>query len=167
MISEIKNIGIDLPEIRSITDPTAFRSIIINQINKISGLIQETEEWKRFKQAEYKIEHHGDAQALLFVVRAKRNQYSQVSLRHGYEHPKSIQAKQEYDDILERMANIPLIEEYQAYQEELNELVQGILATVMSSLSATIPVERGEDIGKTSSGGSCGSGGGCGSCKTH
>lgn len=136
---------------------------VLDKINQIAYSIQETDEWQRFKEAEYKIEHHGDAQALLFVVKAMRNKYSQVSLRLGYEHPDSIAAKAKYNEVLAKMANIPLIDQYQAYQEELNELMQGVTATVLASLSERIPVERGEaeETGGCSSGG-CG--GGCGGC---
>jgi cell fate (sporulation/competence/biofilm development) regulator YmcA (YheA/YmcA/DUF963 family) len=136
---------------------------ILDKINQIAASIQATEEWKRFKQAEEKIEHHDDAQSLLSVVKAKRNKYSQVSLRLGYEHPEAVQAKKEYDEVLEKIAQIPLIEQYQAYQEDLNELIQGVLATILASLSETIPVEQGE---ATHTGG-CGTGGCGGSCGNH
>jgi cell fate (sporulation/competence/biofilm development) regulator YlbF (YheA/YmcA/DUF963 family) len=142
---------------------SAYRNKIYEKVDQLAQLIQETDEWKKFKQAEQKIERHGDAQALLFVVKAKRNRYSQTSLRLGYDHPDSIQAKREYDEVLEKMAKIPLIEQYQAYQEELNELIQGVIASVVAALSESIPVERGEGT----SGGGCGgcSSGGCGGCR--
>ena len=140
----------------------ASHSSIIEKTHELVKMIQETEEWQRFKQAEDKMDHHGDAQALLFVVKAKRNKFSQVSLRHGYDHPAALQAKQDYDQVLDQMSKIPLIDEYQSYQEEVNELIQGVLHAVISSVSDTLPVERGDDGGVEASGcGSCGSGG-CG-----
>lgn len=136
---------------------------VLTKADEIASLLKSSEEMKRFRQAEDKISRHGDAQALLFVVKAKRNQYSQLSLRHGFDHPAVIKAKQEYDDVLDRIAQIPLIDELQTAQEDLNDVIQGILHTLVSSVNNMLPVEKGEDPGDSASGG-CGScsSGGCG-----
>lgn len=139
------------------------RADVLAKADEIANLLRSSEEMKRYRQAEAKIARHGDAQALLFVVKAKRNQYSQLSLRHGYDHPAVIKAKQEYDEVLERIAQIPLIDELQTAQEELNDVIQGILHTLVSSVHNMLPVEKGEEPGDGASGG-CGncSAGGCG-----
>lgn len=136
---------------------------IIQKAQMLLSLIQDTEEYKRFTQAEAKLEKHGDAQALMFVVRAKRNSYSQISLRHGYDHPRAIQAKKDYDEALEQVSQIPLIDEYQVLQEELNDLLQGILRTVVNTISPVIEVEIGEDMTIQKKGGCSGN---CSGCKT-
>lgn len=130
---------------------------------EIVSMLKSSEEMKRYRQAEDKINRHGDAQALLFVVKAKRNQYSQLSLRHGFDHPAVIKVKQEYDDVLEHIAQIPLIDELQTAQEDLNDVIQGILHTLVSSVNNMLPVEKGDEPGDGASGG-CGScsSGGCG-----
>jgi cell fate (sporulation/competence/biofilm development) regulator YmcA (YheA/YmcA/DUF963 family) len=139
------------------------RTDVLAKTDEIVALLNASEEMKRYRQAEEKIARHGDAQALLFVVKAKRNQYSQLSLRHGYDHPAVIKAKQEYDEVLQKIAEIPLIEELRTAQEELNDVIQGILHTIVSSVSGLLPVEKGEAPGDGASGG-CGncSSGGCG-----
>ncbi|MFD2171829.1 YlbF family regulator [Tumebacillus lipolyticus] len=136
---------------------------VLAKADEIAALLISSEEMQRFRQAEEKITHHGDAQALLFVVKAKRNQYSQLSLRHGFEHPAVIKAKQEYDSVLQQIAQIPLIDELQTAQEDLNDVVQGILHTLVSSVANMLPLEKGEEPGGAASGG-CGncSSGGCG-----
>lgn len=137
---------------------------VIDKVKEITDLIEQTEEWCSFKKAEYKMERHREAQNLLLVVKAKRNRFSQTSLRYGYEHPASMEAQEDYQKTLDKISKIPLIEEFQAYQEELNELLQGVIASVMSSLSTTIRVERTEEQGEIA----CGTDkGGCGSCGSH
>lgn len=107
--------------------------------------------------------HHADAQALMFVVKAKRNAYSQISLRLGYDDPAAEKAKRDYDEVLRQIAEIPLIDEYQAVQEELNDLLQGVTRTIINTLSPDVRTEIYEE----SSGGGCGSGGCGGGCKSH
>jgi cell fate (sporulation/competence/biofilm development) regulator YmcA (YheA/YmcA/DUF963 family) len=135
---------------------TDIHTAIRNKAQQIVDLLNSSEEMQRFRQAQDKINRHGDAQALLFVVRAKRNAYSQTSLRYGYEHPLTIQAKQEYDQVLAQIGEIPLIDEFKEAQEDLNDIVQGVLHTIVSTLHDTVPVEKSEEPG--------GSSGGCGNC---
>lgn len=137
---------------------------IIDKAQQLADLLARSEEMQRFRQAEDKITRHADAQALLFIVRAKRNAYSQTSLRHGYDHPAAQKAKAEYDEVLDRIAQIPLIDEFQEAQDEINDIVQGVLQTIVNTLSSDISVEKTEEPSDGSSGGcgSCGSSGGCG-----
>jgi len=139
------------------------RSAILDKAQLIAKMIENSEEMQRYRQAQDKLNRHGDAQALTFVVKAKRNAFSQTSLRHGYDHPLSLKAQAEYEDVLERIAQIPLIDEYKEAQEEVNDIVQGVLQTVVATLHDLVPVEKSEEPGDGASGG-CGncSGGGCG-----
>lgn len=140
------------------------RTMILEKAQTIVRMIEQSEEMQRFRQAQHKINHHADAQALMFVVRAKRNAYSQTSLRHGYDHPAAVKAKQEYDEVLHQIEQIPLVDEFKEAQEEINDVVQGVLKTLVVTLSDLVPVEKSEDPGDGASGGcgSCGSAGGCG-----
>lgn len=140
-----------------------YQTSILDKAQQLAELIQQTEEMQRYRQAQHKIERHADAQALLFNVKAKRNKFSQTSLRHGYEHPASVKAQQEYETILNQIAQIPLIDEYQVAQEEVNDMVQGVLQTLVGTLSPVLSVEKGDAPGDSASGG-CGScsSGGCG-----
>lgn len=135
------------------------RAAILGKAHQIVNLLQSSEEMHRFRQASDKMNRHADAQALMFIVKAKRNAFSQTSLRHGYDHPAAIKAQQEYETVLDQIASIPLIDEYREAQEELNDIVQGILQTVVSTVSGVLPVEKSEDPGS-------GAAGGCGSCSS-
>lgn len=139
------------------------RSAILDKAEQIARLIRESEEMNRFAQAKDKIERHPDANALTFLAKAKRNQYSKTSLRHGYDHPASIKAKQEYDDILQQIADIPIMDEFKEAQDEINDIVQGVLKTLVATVSDVLSVEKSEDPGDSAAGG-CGScsSGGCG-----
>lgn len=139
---------------------------IIEKTNQIIQQIRSSEEMQRYQHAIQKLNRHGDAQALLFVVRARRNAYSQTSLRLGYEHPDSIKAKQELDETLTKIAEIPLIEQYQQEQEDVNEILQGVTRILINTLAIDIPVEIFDDEVQ----GGCGSAsGGCGNgnCGKH
>ncbi|MFC4767050.1 YlbF family regulator [Effusibacillus consociatus] len=138
------------------------RTRILRKAEELVNLIQATEEFNRFRQAEDKINRHPDAQALMFVAKAKRNAYSQTSLRYGYDHPAAIKAKQEYDKVLEQIAEIPLMEQFQSCQEELNELLQGITRTIINTLAPDVPAEIYEEKS-----GGCGSRGCGGGCRSH
>lgn len=139
------------------------RSAILDKAQQIARLIRNSEEMNRFAQAKMKIETHPDANALTFLAKAKRNQYSKTSLRLGYDHPDSVKAKQEYDDILQQIAEIPIMDEYTEAQDEINDIVQGVLKTLVSTVSDVLAVEKSEDPGDSGAGGcgTCGSGG-CG-----
>ncbi|MGB8956580.1 MAG: YlbF family regulator [Tumebacillaceae bacterium] len=140
------------------------RTMILEKAQHIARMIEQSEEMQRFRQAQHKIDHHADAQALMFVVRAKRNAFSQTSLRHGYDHPAAVKAKREYDEVLHKIEQIPLVDEFKEAQDEINDVVQGVLKTLVVTLSDLVPVEKSEDPGDGASGGcgSCGSPGGCG-----
>ncbi|WP_018131332.1 YlbF family regulator [Effusibacillus pohliae] len=142
-------------------DALEHRTRILQKAEELVHLIQSTETFVRFQQAEDKINRHPDAQALLFVAKAKRNAYSRTSLRFGYDHPTAVKAKQEYDEVLRQIAEIPLMEQYKAYQEELNELMQGITRTIINTLAPDVPAEIFEEKS-----GGCRSGG-CGGCRNH
>jgi len=141
----------------------ADRAALVDKAQTIARMIESSEEFQRYAQAQEKLNSHGDALALTFVVKAKRNAFSQTSLRHGYEHPLSIQAKQEYEDVLRQLSEIPLIDEYKEAQEEVNDIVQGVLQTIVATLRDSVPVEKSEEPGDSAAGG-CGncSSGGCG-----
>jgi cell fate (sporulation/competence/biofilm development) regulator YmcA (YheA/YmcA/DUF963 family) len=138
---------------------TTTRNAVLEKARQLVNLLQESDEMKRFRQAQDKINRHADAQALLFIVKAKRNAFSQTSLRYGYDHPKSLQAEKEYKEVLERIAQIPLIDEYKEAQEELNDIVQGVLNTIVATVSHDLPLEKCEEPGD-------GAAGGCGSCSS-
>lgn len=143
---------------------TESRTHVLEKAQQLADMLKASEEMNRFQQAQDKINRHGDAQALLFVVKAKRNAFSQTSLRYGYEHPKSIKAEQEYNEVLDRIAQIPLIDEFQEAQDEINDIVQGVLNTLVAAVSSNLSLEKGEDPGDSAAGGcgSCSSAGGCG-----
>ncbi|MDB5083660.1 MAG: hypothetical protein JWN30_546, partial [Bacilli bacterium] len=61
----------------------------------------------------------------------------------------------------DKIADIPLIEQYQQAQEELNDLIQGVTRTILNTLSPDVPVEIYDDEvvgGCGSASGGCGSG---------
>ncbi|BCJ86867.1 YlbF family regulator [Effusibacillus dendaii] len=146
----------------SLASPVDHRTLILQKAEQLAALIQSTETFNRYQQAETKINRHADAQALLFVARAKRNAYSQTSLRLGYDHPASIKAKQEYDEVLQKIEQIPLIGEYQNSQADLNDLMQGVARTIINTLSSDVSTEIYE---AGPSGAGCS--GKCGSCRSH
>lgn len=139
------------------------RSAILDKAEQIARLIQESEEMNRFSQAKNKIENHADANVLTFLAKAKRNHYSKTSLRLGYDHPESIKAKQEYDEVLHKISAIPIMDEFKEAQDEINDIMQGVLKTIVSTVSDVLSVEKTEEPGDSASGG-CGScsSGGCG-----
>jgi len=139
------------------------RSAILDKAEQIARMIQESEEMNRFSQAKNKIENHADANVLTFLAKAKRNQYSKTSLRLGYDHPESVKAKQEYDDVLRKISEIPIMDEFKEAQDEINDIMQGVLKTIVSTVSDVLSVEKTEEPGDSAAGG-CGScsSGGCG-----
>jgi cell fate (sporulation/competence/biofilm development) regulator YmcA (YheA/YmcA/DUF963 family) len=142
---------------RTVVDP---RVHIIEKAEYLADQIAASEEYALFKQAEEKLNRHAEAQALLFVIRAKRNKASQTGLKLGDDHPLAIQARKEYEECLERLTQIPVVEQYQSMQAELNDLIQGITKIITATLNDMgIPVSR--DAGDLEKKG-CGSGGKCG-----
>lgn len=130
------------------------------KVKRLAEMIASSEEAIRFRQAQEKINRHPRAQALLFNVKPLRNRYSQTSLRLGEDHPQAIAAKQAYDDVVRQLEAIPLVEEYQTAQMELNDLLQGVIKLIALALE-----EEGCDVvwGKSDEVLGCG-GSGCGGC---
>jgi len=138
-------------------------SLILTQAERVADMIAKSDELARYRQAEVKMTNHREAEQLTYTVKLKRNRYSQTSLRYGYDHPEVRKAKDEYDEVLQRVEQIPVIEEFQTSQSEVNDLVQGVLKIVMVSMPGDMRLER--DTIEVKSG--CGTvGGGCGSCRT-
>jgi cell fate (sporulation/competence/biofilm development) regulator YmcA (YheA/YmcA/DUF963 family) len=133
---------------------------VLQKAKLIADMIASSEEVARFKQAEEKMKRHPDAQALLFNVKALRNRYSQTSLRLGDDHPEAIKAKEAYEAVVDRLEQIPVVEQFQAAQMELNDLLQGITKIVALTMEG-FHVEWGKSDEVTASCGSGGCGGGC------
>jgi cell fate (sporulation/competence/biofilm development) regulator YmcA (YheA/YmcA/DUF963 family) len=135
---------------------------VLQKAKAIAEMIASSEEVARYRQAEEKMNRHSEAQALLFNVKALRNRYSQTSLRLGDDHPETLKAKEAFDAVVERLSQIPVVEQFQEAQMELNDLLQGITKIIALTMEG-FHVEWGKSDEITASCGSGGCSGGCAS----
>ncbi|ADG06331.1 RicAFT regulatory complex protein RicA family protein [Kyrpidia tusciae] len=121
----------------------------------LAQMIRESEEAARYRACRQKIARNGEVQSLL--KSQKRLQMSVSALKMRCAPVEKIRAAERaLAEVEERLRAIPVVGQYQAAQEEVNLLVQGVAEIIAHTISSRLPVEV--------SAGGCS--GGCGGCTT-
>src|SRR5690606_32840818 len=127
---------------------------VLIQAERLGRRLTETEEVRRFREAERQIQRSPRVQGLIEEI--KRKQKELVHAKH-YQKTKYIRLLEEELDRLKReLEDLPIVREYQQSQVEMNDLLQMIQQVVVDTVSQKIAVETGGSFT-----GGCGSGGPC------
>jgi cell fate (sporulation/competence/biofilm development) regulator YmcA (YheA/YmcA/DUF963 family) len=129
---------------------------ILQTAAELGRRLQQTEEIRRFRQAEQQIRNSARVNGLIAEI--KRKQKELVHAKHYQKTEYVRRLEQELNALQEEMENLPIVLEYQQSQVEVNDLLQTIQQVLADAVSRKIDVEVGGDIPQ----GGCGSGGPCG-----
>ena len=127
---------------------------VLAQAVRLGRRLKETEEVRRFREAERQIQKSGRVQGLIEEI--KRKQKELVHAKH-YQKTNYIRQLEEELALLQReLEDLPIVREYRQSQSEMNELLRMIQRAVVDTVSRKIAVETGGG-----SVGGCGGGGPC------
>lgn len=130
---------------------------ILEKADAIAAAIRDSEAATQYWQAREKMENHPTAQALFEELKLKTNASLILQERLSADHPKVMLAELEIHQIQDQLQQIPVAIQYKNAQDELNELMQGVVQTLLSRLSTTLPLELGprQGCGKGHGGNGC------------
>lgn len=129
---------------------------ILAHASRLGEHLSQTEEIRRFRQAEEQVNRSNRVKGLIEEIKQKQKEL--VHGKHYGKHEYVRQLEQELDCLQEEMERLPIVREYQQSQVEVNDLLQTLTRVLADAVSEKLDVDVGSDVG----GGGCGSGGPCG-----
>ncbi|BAU28807.1 cell fate (sporulation/competence/biofilm development) regulator YmcA (YheA/YmcA/DUF963 family) [Aneurinibacillus soli] len=116
---------------------------ILGQARDLAGLIADSEEVERFKQAEKKINANETVQRLIAEIKQKQKRI--VTLEHNRKDDQIPALEQEIDALQDELDQIPIVVEFRQSQADINELLQMVTSAIASKVSEHIIVSTGGD----------------------
>lgn len=134
-----------------------MHSVLEEKAAQIATQIGRSEAALRYWQAREKMERNARAQALFEELKLKTN--ARLVMEESFDslHPKVQTARNDVQDVEEKMGYIPVALQYLEAKDELNEMVQGVMQLLLTRLTGQVPVELGPRQG-------CGNGHGGNGC---
>lgn len=131
--------------------------ILIGKADAIASAIGDSDVARQFWQAKRKMESNLRAQELFEELKLKTNARLILRERLSEDHPKVLLADVEIHEMEEQLSHIPVALQYKNAQDELNELMQSVVQTLLHRLSGEVPVELGprQGCGKGHGGNGC------------
>ncbi|MFV9509765.1 YlbF family regulator [Tepidibacillus sp. LV47] len=113
---------------------------ILKQTQKLAKMISEQEEIKIYQVAENKIKSHKRIQELITEIKLKQQEL--VNAKH-FRKPNYIhQLEETLDHLNAELNSIPLVHQYQQYQQEINHYLQSMIQLIKNELSKTLPLDH-------------------------
>lgn len=116
------------------------REDILKKAKEISDNISKQEEVREFKTAEKLIKDHKKIQGLITKIKLKQQEL--VNAKHYKKTNYISMLEAELDELNEELHEIPLVQQYQQNQAELNKYIQFIIRTLKGELSERIPIDK-------------------------
>jgi cell fate (sporulation/competence/biofilm development) regulator YmcA (YheA/YmcA/DUF963 family) len=116
---------------------------VLNQARELAVIIANSEEVARFKQAEQKVNGNAKVQGLIESIKQKQKQL--VSLEHRRSYDLIPQVEQELQELQDELDAIPIVQEFQQIQADINELLQLVTGVIANTVSEKIIVSTGGD----------------------
>lgn len=131
--------------------------VLMSKADAIASAIGTSDVAKQFWQAKRKMESNVRAQELFEELKLKTNARLILKERLNDDHPKVLLADVEIHEIEEQLRQIPVAIQYKNAQDELNELMQTVVQTLLYRLAGEVPVELGprQGCGKGHGGSGC------------
>ncbi|MCZ0754112.1 RicAFT regulatory complex protein RicA family protein [Anoxybacillus sp. J5B_2022] len=120
------------------------RDEILAQAKELAKMIAETEEVDFFKRAEEKINQNEKVRAMIQQIKSLQKQA--VNLQHYGKHEALKKVEAEIDAIYEQLSQIPIVDEFQQSQTEVNDLLQLVASTISKTVTDEIITSTGGDL---------------------
>ncbi|MDQ0299208.1 cell fate (sporulation/competence/biofilm development) regulator YmcA (YheA/YmcA/DUF963 family) [Salibacterium salarium] len=116
---------------------------VLDKARELGKLISETEEVDFFKRAESQINRNVRVQELIQMI--KNKQKEAVNLQH-YEKQEALKkAEKELEDLNNEIESIPIVQEFQQSQKDVNQLLQLVSTTISNTVTDEIIESTGGD----------------------
>lgn len=119
---------------------TITKEEIFDKTRDIAKLLAQQEEVTLYKKAEQQIAKHQRIQEL--IANIKRKQQELVNAKHLNKKNYVKQLEEELDRLNKELHDIPLIDQYQQSQAEINKYLQSMLNIIKLEISKKIPIDN-------------------------
>lgn len=119
------------------------REDIINKAKELAGLIGSSEEVQHFQKAEKLIQNHERIQSLISVIKKKQKEIVAFESMKNQTMVDKIEA--EISALQAELDSIPLVNEFQQSQSDINYLLQLVISVIHDTVSKRVSVENGND----------------------
>ncbi|MFF3021686.1 RicAFT regulatory complex protein RicA family protein [Gottfriedia sp. NPDC057948] len=117
---------------------------IVERAKELAVMISETEEVDFFKRAEAQINESEAVRA--YIEEIKSLQKQAVNLEHWGKKEALKKVEQELDELNEKLETIPVVQEFQSSQVEVNDLLQLIAHTISNGVTDEIIKSTGGNL---------------------
>lgn len=119
------------------------REDIIKKAKELAGLIGSSEEVQHFQKAEKLIQNHERIQSLISVIKKKQKEIVAFESMKNQTMVDKIEA--EISELQAELDSIPLVNEFQQSQSDINYLLQLVISVIHDTVSKRVSVENGND----------------------
>lgn len=116
------------------------REDILARAKELAQLITTTEEVEIYQKAEKVIQSHERVQSL--ITQIKKKQKELVAFQNTFNNPKMVEKiEAEIDAIQDELDNMPIVQQFQQSQVDVNYLLQSIISVIRDSVAEKLDVE--------------------------
>ncbi|MGG0822652.1 YlbF family regulator [Paenibacillus turicensis] len=120
------------------------REDIIKKAKELAGLIGSSEEVQHFQKAEKLIQNHERIQSLISVIKKKQKEIVAFESMKNQTMVDKIEA--EISELQAELDSIPLVNEFQQSQSDINYLLQLVISVIHDTVSKRVSVENGNEV---------------------
>ena len=118
------------------------REDIMAKAKELADLLATSEEVEHFRKAEKKINEHPHIQELIRQIKKKQKEL--VAFQHTFKNEQMVQKIEgEIAALQDELDGIPLVQEFQQSQSDINYLLQLVINVIRDTLAEKINVETG------------------------
>lgn len=119
------------------------REDIIAKAKELAGLIGTSEEVQHFQKAEKLIQNHERIQSLISVIKKKQKEI--VAFESMKNQTMVDKIETEISELQAELDSIPLVNEFQQSQSDINYLLQLVISVIHDTVSKRVSVENGNE----------------------
>lgn len=118
------------------------REDILAKARELAELIADSDDVKAYRQAEAKIKENTHVQSLIAAI--KKKQKEAVAFEHTFKNPEMVKKiEAEIAALQDELDSIPIVQQFQQMQSDLNQLLQLVITAVRDTVSEKIELESG------------------------
>lgn len=116
------------------------REDILARAKELAQLITTSEEVAMYQQSEKLIQSHERVQGLITTIKKKQKEL--IAFQNTFNNPKMVEKiEAEIDSIQDEIDEIPIVQQFQQSQVDVNYLLQSIISVIRDTVAEKIDVE--------------------------
>ncbi|KAF9124262.1 hypothetical protein BGX30_001031 [Mortierella sp. GBA39] len=132
------------------TKDLVIRDDIMSKARELAELISGSEEVQQFQKAEEKIRNHERVQSLIATIKKKQKEI--VAFESFQNQEMVAKIEKEIEALQDEIDAIPLVNEFQQSQSDINYLLQLVISVIHDTVSEKVNVEAGTEAPPSSCG---------------